>query len=83
MNVDFDTVRLILHFENGSDDPNMYPYYDHCGFDPGPLSVKQAHRLSQIHLHNESVQCKQKQAALSKLEAAGLLHRAQRSGVRR
>ncbi|WP_405162619.1 hypothetical protein OG203_41160 [Nocardia sp. NBC_01499] len=82
MNVDFDTVRVAVRFENGSDDPNTYPFYDHCGFDPGRLSVEEAHRLSQIHLHNESVQCRQKQAALSTLEAAGVLRRTLRSSVR-
>ncbi|WP_223884842.1 hypothetical protein [Nocardia colli] len=82
MNVDFDTVRVVIRFENGSDDPNDYPYYDHCGFDPGPLTNEQAHRLLQIHLHNESVQCRQRKAALSTLGAAGLLHRSTRSGVR-
>ncbi|WP_069162248.1 hypothetical protein [Nocardia altamirensis] len=81
MNVDFDTIRLTVRFENGSDDPNAYPHYDHCGFDPGPLTVEQAHRLSQIHVHNESVQCRQKQAALSALEAAGRLRRISRSGL--
>ncbi|RDI66734.1 hypothetical protein [Nocardia pseudobrasiliensis] len=79
MNIDYDTVRVSIHFENGSDDPNDYPYYDHCAFDPGPLTPEQAHRLLQIHLHNDSVQCKQKHAALSTLEAAGRLHRATRS----
>lgn len=82
MNVDFDTVRIAVQFENGSDDPNAYPHYDHCGFVPGPLSVEEAHRLSQIHLHSESVQCRQKQAALSTLEAAGVVHRTSQSGVR-
>lgn len=24
MNVDFDTVRVVIRFENGSDDPNAY-----------------------------------------------------------
>ncbi|MEU8895017.1 hypothetical protein [Nocardia sp. NPDC048505] len=76
MNVDYATVRVAVRFENGSDDPNHYAYYDHCAFDPGPLSNDQAHKLFQIHLHNESVRCRQREAAVSALEAAGLLHRA-------
>ncbi|MFI1914531.1 hypothetical protein [Nocardia sp. NPDC020380] len=83
MNVDYATIRVLIRFENGSDEPNDYPYYDHCGFDPGPLTVEQAHRISQIHLHNESVQCRQKDAALRVLESAGHLHRAAGAGVRR
>ncbi|MFF3225097.1 hypothetical protein ACFYV7_20060 [Nocardia suismassiliense] len=75
MNVDFDTVRTAVRFENGSDDPNAYPYYDHCGLDPGPLTAEQAHQLSQIHLHSDSVQCRQKQAALAALEKSGKLRR--------
>ncbi|MGW4770214.1 hypothetical protein ACWEO2_19465 [Nocardia sp. NPDC004278] len=81
MNVDYDTVRVTVRFENGSDDPNDYPYYDHCGFEPRSLTTEQAHQLWQIHLHNDSVQCKQRQAALSTLEAAGCLHRALRSAA--
>lgn len=83
MNVDYATVRVAIRFENGSDDPNDYPYYDHCGFDPGPLTIEQAHRLSQIHLHSESVRCRQKEAALVALESEGRLHRPPRTGVRR
>ncbi|WP_024805722.1 hypothetical protein [Nocardia sp. BMG51109] len=75
MNVDYDTVRIAMRFENGSDDPNHYPYYDECGFDPGPLTTEQAHRLLQIHLHNDTVQCRQRQAALQVLEIAGRLRR--------
>ncbi|WP_433729889.1 hypothetical protein ACQP0C_01670 [Nocardia sp. CA-129566] len=82
MNVDYETVRVAVRFENGSDDPNDYAYYDHCAFDPGPLSNEQAHRLFQIHLHNESVRCRQREAALCTLKAAGLLHRAARAGGR-
>ncbi len=33
MNLDYDTVRITIRFENGSDDPNHYPY-DEYGFDP-------------------------------------------------
>ncbi|WP_280215450.1 hypothetical protein [Nocardia cyriacigeorgica] len=79
MNVDYDTVRLAIRFDNGSDDPNHYPYFDHCDFETRPLTTEQAHQLAQIHLHNESVQCKQKRAALATLESAGLLRRARRT----
>ncbi len=78
MNVDYATVRLAIRFENGSDEPNDYPHYDHCAFDPGPLTIGQAQRLTQIHLHNESVKCRQKVAALQVLESAGRLHRSTR-----
>ncbi|MEV6431767.1 hypothetical protein [Nocardia sp. NPDC051463] len=81
MNVDYATVRVKVRFENGSDDPNHYAYYDHCGFHPGALTNGQAHRLLQIHLHNESVRCRQREAALCTLVAAGLLHRAARTGL--
>ncbi|WP_433521597.1 hypothetical protein ACQPZ2_30405 [Nocardia pseudovaccinii] len=83
MNVDYDTIRITVRFENGSDDPNDYPYYDHCGFDPGPLTTEQAHRLTQIHLHSESVQCRQKSAALRTLETTGRLRRGRRGWARR
>lgn len=82
MNVDYDTVRITIRFENGSDDPNHYPYYDECGFEPGPLTPGQAHRLLQIHLHGDTVQCRQKQAALRVLEAAGRIHRARQPRIR-
>ncbi|MFX0579554.1 hypothetical protein [Nocardia nepalensis] len=83
MNVDYATVRVPIRFENGSDEPNDYPHYDHCGFDPGPLTVEQAHRLLQIHLHSASVQCRQKEAALRVLENEGRLVRRLHRKLRR
>ncbi|MEV4123742.1 hypothetical protein [Nocardia sp. NPDC049707] len=82
MNVDYATVRIAIRFENGPDDPNHYPYYDECGFEPGPLTLEQAHRLWQIHLHSETVQCRQKGAAMRALEASGRLRRTERRKAR-
>ncbi len=57
MNIDHDTIRIMIRFENGSDDPDHYTYYDECGFAPGLLTPDDVHRLLQIHLHSDTVQC--------------------------
>lgn len=46
------------------------------------LTPEQAHRVAQIHLHNENVACRQKHAAMRTLEEAGCLHRRTQSEVR-
>lgn len=71
-----DTVRVRIAFENGSDDPNHYPYYDDCEREPHSTpTVSEAHQLMQIHLHPDDRPCRQRQAALRVLEQAGHLRR--------
>lgn len=49
--------------------------------DLATLTPARAHRISQIHLRIDVVKCRQKQAALAALEAAGRLHRSARTKV--
>ncbi|WP_431955440.1 TauD/TfdA family dioxygenase [Nocardia lijiangensis] len=71
-----DTVRVCMAFENGSDNPNHYPYYDDCEREPHTTpTVSEAHQLMQIHLHPDDRPCRQRRAALQVLEQAGHLRR--------